>query len=358
MHRLVGLLVGTVAATAASILPDVAPARTVAPVGGATAVREYAGTIVFSQLDQNSSRWYLAVRRAGATEVERLPVAPAAVPFEADIGPDGQGRPALVYQRCSGRPAAPTDCDLFVFSLSNGTGERRVRNANHPRLNDMRPTLWRGRIAWTREYGSGRNANPVVYTRKLTAPTGRRSTRLPGAPKRRCGDSERFECGPTINRSVQALELRGKRLALIVLYHCPGCSGFAWNEVRLGDLTRRGSRLVAFQIVGLSSQSYVGPSLFAGRLAWYSACPGAPSRADCPGPNAGSPFRHVLSSRRYEKGGRGPAGLVGFADTGSRLYEVVGCSAPPPHSFETPCRIEEAAPPDYEAARAPLPGRR
>src|SRR5919198_2817542 len=190
---------------------------------------------------------------------ERLPVAPSSRPFDADIGPDSRGRAELVYQRCAEAPGAPTGCDLFVFSLADDSGERPVRNANDPDHNDAGPTIWRGRIAWTRDYGTGSEPDPIVYTKALTAPRSRPSTRLPGVPQRRCGDVERV-CGPTSGRTVRDLELWGENLALTVSYGCRGCSGIDQSELRLDDLGDHSARQVAFQVVGLSGQSLVGPS--------------------------------------------------------------------------------------------------
>jgi len=143
------------------VAPPAAPAATVAETGGPTAVREYAGNIVFSQFDQATSKWFLAVRRAGHA-VQRLPAAPSATPFEADIGPDSAGRPAVIYQRCGGTAALPTGCDLFLLSLTEGAAERPVSGASNRHRNDSTPTLWRGRIAWVREYGTQVRPNPVV----------------------------------------------------------------------------------------------------------------------------------------------------------------------------------------------------
>jgi hypothetical protein len=348
VNRVPPLPVSAVALVAALVFAGGAPARTVAPTGGSTPVREYAGTIAFSQFDQATSSWYLTVRRAGATEVERLPIPQSTTPFEADIGPDSEGRPELIYQRCSGTRAEPTGCDLFVFSLAGGTGERPVRNANDPAHNDVAATLWRGRIAWTRVYGTRENPDPVVYTKALTASQSRPSTRLRGVPRRRCGDVFEHQCGPTTGRSVQALELRGRKLALTVRYTCRGCSGILQTELRLNDVRNRSSRQIAFQVVGLSGQALIGPSFFAGRLAWYKACLVEPS-----GCRRGGPFRYTLSTRRYQKGARGPVRVDGFADAGSRLYEVL-CSGETQSPAPEDCRVHEAAPSRYAATRPPL----
>lgn len=351
MYRIFSVLIGVGASAVALALPAGAAAQSVASPGAPTAVREYAGTIVFSQFDAVSASWSLAVRRVGAAQPERLPVASSPTPFEADIGPDSRGRPAVIYQRCAGSPQVPTGCDLFVFSLDGGSGERAVRNANDPHNDDVHPTLWHGRIAWTREYSSNPNEpNPIVYTKTLTAPRSLPSTRLPGVPRRRCGDVNRV-CGPTTGRRVEALELWGKNLAMTVAYGCGSCSGIDQRELRLVDVVDRAARQVAFQVTGLSGQSLIGPSFFAGRLGWYKACLGDPSGCR---QGRGGPFRYRLSTRRYTKGAPGPVRVDGFADSGSLLYEVTGCAFGSEGAFDAGCRIDAVPAPAYAPVRAPL----
>jgi hypothetical protein len=351
MPRLRLALAGAAVALAALTTPAAAPAQTVATPGAPTAVKEFAGTIVFSQFDAATNQYFLTVRRAGAVAAERLAVAPSARPFDADIGPDSSGRPELIYQRCSPPPGVPTGCDLFVFSLDGTTGERPVRNANDPGHNDMNATIWRGRIAWARDYGSGSTPNPIVYTKALTAPRARPSTRLPGVPQRRTGDVDRRVSGPTTGRTVQDLELWGENLALTVSYGCGGCSGIDQSELRLDDLGDGSARQVAFQVVGLSGQTLVGPSFFAGRLGWYKACLGDP--AGCQ-QGQGGPFRYALTAGTYQRGTPGPGRIDGFADTGTLLYETVGCSEETGSAANASCRIDTVAPPPYAATRAPL----
>jgi hypothetical protein len=348
MPRIRLILAATLAALAA--VPAAAHAETVASPGAATAVKEYAGTIVFSHLDRTTNQWFLTVRRAGAAAPERLPIAPSGRPFDADIGPDAAGRPELVYSRCSSPPGVPSGCDLFVYSLDGATGERPVRNANDPDHNDANPTLWRGRIAWARDYGTPDEPNPIVYTKALTAPRSQPSRRLPGVPQRRTGDVERVS-GPTSGRTVQDLELWGENLALTVSYGCRGCAGIDQSELRLDDLGDGSARQVAFQVVGLSGQTLVGPSFFNGRLGWYRACLGDPS--GCVG-GRGGPFRYSLRSRTYQRGTPGPARVDGFADTGTLLYETVGCSEETTADVNASCRIETLPPPAYSPTRAPL----
>src|SRR3954468_1808550 len=343
------LLLAAVAATLA--LPAAANAQTVATPGLATSVKEFQGNLVFSQFDAATSQFFLTVRRAGAAAPERLSVAPSGRPFDADIGPDSSGRPELIYQRCSPPPGVPTGCDLFVLSLDGTTGERPVRNANDPHHNDMNATIWRGRIAWARDYGSGSTPDPIVYAKALTAPRSRPSTRLPGVPQRRTGDVDRRVSGPTSGRTVQDLELWGANLALTVSYGCGGCSGIGQSELRLDDLADGSARQVAFQVVGLSGQTLVGPSFFAGRLAWYRACLGDPS--GCNG-GTGGPWRYALTARTYQRAAGG-ARVDGFADTGTVLYEALGCSNDNTDvASNASCRIDAVPAPAYAATRAPL----
>src|SRR5687767_7393587 len=139
MHRNFLVAAGVAAAL---LLTSDASAETVATPLAATTVREYQDTVVFSQFSPATQQYRLAVRRAGQAAPELLPVEPADRPFDADIGPDSNGQPQLIYTRCD------ETCDLFVYSLTRNTGERAVRNANDPENNDVHPTLWRGRIAW------------------------------------------------------------------------------------------------------------------------------------------------------------------------------------------------------------------
>lgn len=336
-HRLITLLL-TAALLAA--VPAAAQATPIARPGASTDVREHQGTIVFSRYDAAAGTYRLAIRRPGAQPEDVPGVAPADRTFEADIGPDSNGKPQLIYQRCD------ETCDLFVYSLVRGTGERPVRNANDPASDDVAPTLWKGRIAWARIYGEQRDRKVVVYTKRLTAPRSRPSTRLPGVPQRRCGDIDRDRCGRTLGRAVDALELWGDNLAQVVSYECNGCAGIAQTEMRLVDVEDRDARQIARQTVGLSGQQYVGPSFFAGRLAWYKACLGDPE--GCKGDRHG-PFRVRISTGERTKGEAGPARVDGFADTGSRLYEVVGCSPETSGDVNRQCRIEELDAPPYAA---------
>jgi hypothetical protein len=341
MCRIASLLASLVGVVGVLAMPSAAAAQTVAKTGAATSVREFDKTVVFSDLDRASGLWHLSVRRAGTPLVEHLPVAPSPTSFEADIGPDVKGRATLVYQRCRGLNdvGVPIGCDLFVYSLADATGERPLRSANDPDHDDVEPTIWGGRIAWARVYGSGRDARPVVYTRTLSAPRSRPSTRLPGVPRRGMTD-----------RAVGALELWRGNLAAIVSYGCDSCTGIVTAELRLDDVRRRTAAQVAVLAIGLAAQNLTGPSFFDGHLAWYKACRVAEPTCR----TAVGPYRYTLTTRRYAKGTPGPVAVEGFADTGKLLYENFGCAPSPQEPSGPECRIEAVPPPRYAPTLPPL----
>ena len=184
-----------------------------------------------------------------------------------------------------------------------------------------------------------------------SAPRSQPSKRLPGVPQTRTGDVDTHVTGPTTGRTVQDLELWGENLALTVSYGCGGCSGIDQSELRLDDLGDGSAKQVAFQVVGLSGQTLVGPSFFNGRLGWYKACLGDPSGCR---QGQGGPFRYALSSRAYQRAPSGPARVDGFTDTGALLYEVVGCSEETSDPANANCRIDTLPAPIYAPTRAPL----
>lgn len=341
-------MLGCLAALALSLAatPALAPAATVATLSSPS-VREYGGTIVFSQYDTSTMRWYLAVREKGKT-ARRLNVASGALPFDADIGTDTKGRPELIYQRCDhyeskrrgdGISIEPTGCDLYVYSLATASGERPVSNANDPANEDVEGTLWNGNIAWVRYYDSG----PVVYTKSLTAPRSKPSTRLPGVPQQRCNPDLGEGCATTADRHVSALELWGQNLAMVVRYICQVCSGISTFELRLDDVQERSASLIQSVTSGLASQLLTGPSFADGQLGWYRAC-GVREPA-CR--RSSGPYRYRLSKRTTTRA-PGPIVVNGFADAGSRLYVVLGCRHNVVNSpVDVACRIDDRPAPSY-----------
>ena len=119
---------------------------------------------------------------------------------------------------------------------------------------------------------------------------------------------------------------------------------FKVTKNRLARIALEGT---PYQDIG---QQLVGPSFSDGRLAWYRAC--AVSEASYR--TAVGPWRYALSARTYLRGAPGPIRVPGFADAGSRLYEVLGCTdAGAGAQGNADCRIDAITPPAYSAAPAP-----
>ena len=194
-----------------------------------------------------------------------------------------------------------------------------MRNANDPDHNDMNATLWRGRIAWSRDYGSGSEPNPIVYTKTLSAPRSQPSKRLPGVPQNRTGDVDTHVDRPTTGRTVQDLELWGENLALTVSYGCGGCSGIDQSELRLDDLgdgSAPPGRLPGRRPVGPDARR---PVVLQRPARLVQGCLGDP--AGCQ-QGQGGPFRYALTARTYQRSPAAASRVDGFTDTGTLLYEV------------------------------------
>jgi hypothetical protein len=297
------LLFALMAASPASAADTV-----VAHVQRPSAIRDYAGIQAFSAFEGTlleGGIYHLAVRREG--NVELLPVAPSQAPFEADIGPDRNGSPQLVYTRCSRRgPSTGRDegCDLFTFSLASGTGEQPVVTANTSK-NEFAPTLWKDRIAFARRARAGSRA--VVYTRRLVDPPSRRSTRLRGT------------------RAIVELELRGDRLAQVTKVS-------SISEIRVVRISTGRTRVLARIGVGEGGQYFAGIG-FAGRyLSWARG-----------GERAGI-YRHRFSTGQLSRAAPPPIvkfsviGLAPFTPAGAYIVDWQPGSA-------DGCGSEEEVPP-------------
>lgn len=282
-------LVSTAVLAAALSVPAAARADTViAPLGGPTPVRAWAGTAVLSVLGPAAGQYRLATQRGAAPPAALPGIAPAPQPFDADIGPGPGGAPTIVFARC----ARPRRCHLSRTTPA-GTREIPLPGSAATAGWESAPTVWGRRLVFARHYTRG---GDVVYTRPLTAGTQTRSVRLPGAPR---------------GGTVPELELRRGTLAENTHNDRADVGICGEEEMRLVDVARRTSRRVASTICGLSGSSYVGASLTATHLLYVRICPG--DAAGCALHNAIA-YRYDLRDHRIAQVPR-PAVLTGFSAT-------------------------------------------
>ena len=174
----------------------------IASVARPTPLGAIDGRIVWSDYDPAVKRYFLTQRLNGVTS--RLPVAPRAVPFDLDLGPDADGRPVAAYSRCrqDPPPRGPPrgvlaqlpewrlgrGCDLYLYSFDQSR-EVLIRFASTRTASEFLPTVWTDRIAFARRYERrkgrpGRRAFLYVRPNSLFTSQGRRrgTRRLPGGP--------------------------------------------------------------------------------------------------------------------------------------------------------------------------------
>lgn len=294
-------LLGVSAAAAATTTLDVLQEETDLSAGQ--------GAVVWSRYDAATRTYHLVVRRAGVISLPQI--APNAVDFDADMGSDSAGRPAVVYSRCASykHDRGPRDkCDLYRLSLATGK-ERRIAAASTRAASEYEPTLWRGELAWITER---KGSFPTIYHRLLTAPRSRRSKRLPGIPARACDHGHSKQCSRVTAGLVENIELAGSRLAETIAYDVVG--GSSSTEVRLVSLRSRKLRHIAFSNIGENNQMYVGLSFSSRKLAWFKGCFENPG---CAGSGA---YRFSLRNGRYQRA-RDRHMYAGWASTDKAIYK-------------------------------------
>jgi hypothetical protein len=121
-------------------------ARTAAPFDAQRVSADaWGGVIAYSQFDASSRMYGLAVIRGGVRDV--LSVAAQPVPFELDVGPGPDGKPAVVYTRCriGAGETFTTGFDLYRYSFATAT-EAPIAGANTS-SEEVAPSIWKDRIA-------------------------------------------------------------------------------------------------------------------------------------------------------------------------------------------------------------------
>ena len=322
------------AAVVAAVLLSVACASTapaqdagdvIVPLQRATPLDEYAGWLLFSRWDGSAYR--LSTWRAGA--MRDLPVPPQAAVFDADAGPDSAGRASAVVSLCR------DSCDLYVIGFAPGDTLRPVRNANTTNRDEIAPSVWKGRLVFGRRYGPHQ---VVPYTKLLAAPRSRPSQRLAGLPERRCGAIDPPDCRRIEDVDLRSMELWGRWIAQSWTYQPDDFPGFRQNEIRLTNVGRTDTRQVAAVNTGLGGQTYVGPSIAEGRVAFFRSCQGDP--AGCRTSNSGA-IRYRISTGDYTHVGANEA-WAGWAWSGAADYHVpseFACGGGDPAVVTPPCAV-------------------
>jgi hypothetical protein len=236
---------------------------TVASVDRPTPVSAYAGRLVWSQFDPAANVFRLMEAHASPVgqQTTQLPIAPRAVPFDADVGPGADGVPTVVYSRCATEPRLGDDrfpvwatgrgCDVYRFALSGTAGELRVGGVSTGAASEFLPSLWRSRVAFARRYeqrAGARGVNPYLYVRGDG-----RSERQPGGLR---GDTGLP--GPT------SLDLTGVRLGLT---WAASVNGDLRADARLDTITG-GHRLLEFTTGQGVANRVVSAFVFSGRVWW------------------------------------------------------------------------------------------
>ena len=151
--------------------------------------------------------WQLVLRRPG--ERPRLaPVAPAARPFDVDVGTDGRGRTLVVFSRCSRRGG----CAIYALNPAQRT-ERALTEFSRRGMSVVQPALDAGRLVYVKVDRWGAQ---IVLGRLGVATPGRTLARLPEATA----------------DTVTGLDLQGARIA----YTLEFLSGDISTELWLGGL--------------------------------------------------------------------------------------------------------------------------
>src|SRR3954470_681692 len=141
------LLILTTALLAAAVLAGAAGAAVtpIAPLPGPTPVRAWAGIAVLSVQDPATGQYRLATQRGTGQPQPLAGIAPAAQPFDADIGPGPGGGAVIVFARCR----SPGHCHPSRTTLAGGA-ETPISGSAATAGWESAPSVWGNRLAFAR----------------------------------------------------------------------------------------------------------------------------------------------------------------------------------------------------------------
>jgi hypothetical protein len=353
-----------------------------------TPISSFDGRVVWSDYDPAVNRYFLVQRMGGVTS--RLPIGSRDVPFDADLGPDVDGKPVVVYSRCRRDPPVRDPrtgnalaqlpewrrgqgCNLFMYSFE-ADKEVEIRHASTAAASEFLPTVWTDRIAFARVFerrrgDPGRRAYLYVRPNRLFASQGRsgHTRRMPGGPRAKdlyCTGKPRH-CKRLVEPGPTSLDLATRRLTFGWDSTDQGATSTVWLDV-LRNTGRTGPTRVDYGGSGeIQARELVGPqfddqvrivylaSFFGDTTAAfvrrYSFM--GPTREEARlVPLPGDPFvRTVLA------GAPDGAGYVylasGLTPPGEPCTPATPCLAEPGCSTAQPCLLLRAAAPAFEPAK-------
>jgi hypothetical protein len=335
-----------------------------ATVDAATPLSAGGGWLVWSAPE--GTQWALMAYHAGS--VVRLPVAPRAQPFDANVGTDIAGLPVVTFSRCTRtprmrtvgeqgggggallEPASGAGCRIRVLELTDGA-EVKPPIPAPAGVSDTTPSIWHGQIAFARHTPSHgavwqiESWSPSARHRLKTLPHGR----IPSCPEVPHG------CTGREQGTVEALQQDGAIVTFLWTLPWPpqGVTGEGAWEVRVdrADGSRAalaaggfGHEACTAPVEGPHELEYIWPmapiaaggnALF-GELLAFSCFQG---------------FASELVSHSAQPGfaseGKLQATALALADDRGRLYGLIparnaamggdspGCSAAEPCAIET-----------------------
>jgi hypothetical protein len=192
----------------------------IATLSAPTPVTAWGGHLVWSA---HTERGFVLMARSDG-RVSELPVAPRRLPFDADLGPDRDGHPAVVYSRCRREALSPlppirpsqlsahAGCDIYKYRLGEAA-ERPVAEVNTIPSSETAPAIWNGRIAFARrdEWAGGpRGRLARVYMQVRAA--SKRVRRVPGGIIPWCGAGSGCEGLERATNAVIDMDAAGRRV--------------------------------------------------------------------------------------------------------------------------------------------------
>lgn len=250
-------------------------------------------------------------------------IATRPVPFDADVGPDSNGRAAVVYSRCRRETSVVSTfsslpqwrfargCDLYRLSLISGQ-EQRLTQFSRLRTSETLPTLWRSNVAFAAvNEPAGKPRASVPRLAIGNRATGRERTVRGGSTGQivRPAAREAATDGP----GATAADLRGSALTFAWEFIGKGCFPAdpggddpldGPRSTQIWRTTSSSARLVsnACDANGVSAATFAGA-----RVAWLQRTAG-----------------NALVDVRFDSGNRfsAPAPLVSISADGETLVGV------------------------------------